>query len=95
MARAVLVAAPHGGSLMTTADQSGTEIATAETSPAARGLLIEIGKSVFPVYGDSSSGWSIDRRDITELTPYRYSTLDELVFALFNLSLHISGDAKH
>jgi hypothetical protein len=76
-------------------ETSGTERATAETIPAIRGLLIEIGKSVFPVYGDQTSGWSIDRRDITDSTPYRYATLDELVFALFNLSLHISGDARH
>lgn len=80
---------------MTIGDTTGTELATAETTPAPRGLLIEIGKSVFPVYGDSARGWSIDRSDITKSTPYRYATLDELVFALFNLSLHITGDAKH
>lgn len=80
---------------MTIGETSGTEGATADTTPATRGLLIEIGKSVFPVYGDQASGWSIDRRDITDSTPYRYATLDELVFALFNLSLHVSGDAQH
>jgi hypothetical protein len=70
-----------------------TEIAPATTSTIARGFLIEIGKSVFPVYGDTSSGWSIDRRDIVEGTPYRYATLDELIFVLVNFSVHVGGDA--
>jgi hypothetical protein len=66
-------------------------------TPAAprvtRGFLIEIGESVFPVYGDATIGWSIDRRDIVDATPYRYATLDELIFVLVNYSVHSGGDA--
>lgn len=70
-----------------------SESVTAETPVITRGFLIEIGKSVFPVYGDATIGWSIERRDIVESTPYRYATLDELIFALLNCSLHVGGDA--
>jgi hypothetical protein len=66
-------------------------------TPAAhsvtRGFLIEIGESVFPVYGDATIGWSIDRRDIVDATPYRYATLDELIFVLVNFSVHSVGNA--
>jgi hypothetical protein len=75
---------------MTTA---GSEPATADTPAVARGFLLEIGASVFPVYGDAAAGWSIVRRDIIDSTPYRYATLDELIFALVNFSLQDSGSA--
>lgn len=70
-----------------------TQIPPQPIPTVVRGFLIEIGKSVFPVYGDAKVGWSIDRDDILEETPYRYATLDEIVFVLVNFSLHIDGDA--
>jgi hypothetical protein len=70
-----------------------SDTATADTGAVARGFLIEIGSSVFPVYGDAARGWSIVRGDIIDATPYRYATLDELIFALVNFSLHESGSA--
>jgi hypothetical protein len=70
-----------------------SDTATADTHADARGFLIEIGASVFPVYGDATQGWSIDRHDIIDGTPYRYATLDELIFALVNFSLHVDGSA--
>ena len=72
-----------------------TEPSTATTQLPApiRGFLLEIGTMTFPVYGDATIGWSIIRRDIMDVTPYRYGTLDELVFALLNYSLVSAGDA--
>ena len=78
---------------MDTLTTATAEVTSQPTPSVVRGFLIEIGKSVFPVYGDSKIGWSIDRDDILEETPYRYATLDELVFVLVNFSLHIDGDA--
>ena len=54
---------------------------------ATRGFLLGIGDLTFPVYGDATLGWSIIRNDILHGTPYRYATLDELVFAMLNCSL--------
>lgn len=72
---------------------ASSDTATADIPAVARGFLIEIGTSVFPVYGDAANGWSVERRDIIESTPYRYATLDELIFALVNLSLQVGGSA--
>ena len=70
-----------------------TESSVADLPATIRGFLLEIGTLTFPVYGDAMNGWSIVRRDILDETPYRYGTLDELVFALFNFSLASGGDA--
>lgn len=67
--------------------------ATADLSPPIRGFLLEIGTLTFPIYGDATIGWSIIRGDIMDVTPYRYRTLDELVFVLLNYSLLSAGNA--
>lgn len=64
-----------------------------DPSGSIRGFLLEIGTLTFPVYGDATVGWSIIRGDILDVTPFRYGSFDELVFALLNYSLVAAGDA--
>jgi len=56
-------------------------------------VLIEIGETVFPIYGNESVGWSIDQSDISERTAFRYASLDELIFAILNFSVQTRGSA--
>ena len=57
--------------------------------------LLKIGVEVFPVYGDESSGWSVDAGDLYPQIPrwYRYRSIDELFFALVNLNISPEGQA--
>ena len=57
--------------------------------------LLKVGMEVFPVYGDDSSGWSMEPGDLGPETPkwLRYESLDELYFALVNLSVAPEGQA--
>ena len=57
--------------------------------------LLKVGLEVFPVYGDESSGWSVDPADLNpnERDTFRYHSLDELFFALVNLNLSPEGQA--
>ncbi len=57
--------------------------------------LMKVGLEVFPVYGDESSGWSVDPVDLAPNRPdaFRYGSLDELFFALVNLNLSPEGRA--
>jgi hypothetical protein len=56
---------------------------------------MKVGIEVFPVYGDESSGWSVDPVDLAPGQPavFRYNSLDELFFALVNLNLSPEGQA--
>ena len=80
----------------------------AAQTPAAVGLLrlsgeeaagrtfLRIGGEVFPVYGDDVRGWSPRAEDFRGLgvcTPYLYTSVDELFFALVNLCTGPRGDA--
>ncbi len=57
---------------------------------------LRVNKEVFPVYGDEVRGWSPradDFRGITTKSPYVYSSLEELFFALVNLCAAPRGEA--
>jgi hypothetical protein len=72
------------------------DVMTQSHMPAAvHAQLIKVGLEVFPVYGDESSGWSVDPVDLAPGRPhaYRYQSLDELFFALVNLNLSPEGQA--
>ena len=59
------------------------------------GTYLRIGGDVLPVYGDALRGWSPradDFRGLTACSPYVYASLDELFFALVNLSAVPRGD---
>ncbi len=62
---------------------------------AEMGLLVQIGAEVFPVYGNDQLGWSMDRGDLCfdAAEPFRYHSLEELLFALMNLSIAPDGSA--
>jgi hypothetical protein len=65
-------------------------------APGPAGTYLRIGGDVFPVYGDELRGWSPradDFRGVTARSPYVYTSLDELFFALVNLCAGPSGDA--
>ena len=57
--------------------------------------LVKIGVEVFPVFGDDQVGWSINPGDLFPPLPHvcRYNSLDELYFALVNLSNSDDGKA--
>jgi hypothetical protein len=51
---------------------------------------LRVGAQVFPVYGDEVRGWSPradDFRGVVASSPYVYESLDELFFALVNLTV--------
>ena len=74
-------------------DAMTTNTTTTELAAPLRGVLLEIGQLTFHVYGNARMGWSVVRRDIMYATPYRYGTLEELVFALLNYTLVEPGEA--
>lgn len=57
--------------------------------------LLKVGLEVFPVYGDDSSGFSMDADDLSPKVSrqYRYRSIDELFFALVNLNCAEEGSA--
>ena len=59
------------------------------------GVLVEIGGEIIVVYGNDQLGWSMDRGDLCfdGAKPFRYRSLEELWFALVNLSLSPEGRA--
>ncbi len=60
-----------------------------------RAQLLRVGSEVFAVYGDEGSGFAVDPGDFNPMVPpeCRYLSLDELYFALVNLSAHPEGRA--
>lgn len=62
---------------------------------AVNARLLQVGLEVFPVYGDETSGWSVDPGDLYPQMPvwFRYQSLDELFFALVNMHLADEGRA--
>jgi len=51
---------------------------------------LRVGAEVFPVYGDELRGWSPradDFEDMVSVSPYVYTSLEELFFALVNLTI--------
>lgn len=80
-------------------NQSHTKGGQAMTNSAARSAvpttLLKVGLEVFPVYGDESSGFSMDADDISPAVSgqFRYRSIDELFFALVNLNCSEEGNA--
>ena len=66
-----------------------------QSEVAVNAQLMKIGLEVFPVYGDESSGFSVDPGDLYPQMPawFRYGSLDELFFALVNLNVGPEGRA--
>jgi len=62
---------------------------------AVSAQLMKIGLEVFPVYGDETSGFSVDPADLYPQMPawFRYASLDELFFALVNFNIAPEGRA--
>ena len=57
---------------------------------------LRVGGAVFPVYGDEMRGFSPLPQDVNGLqtrSPFVYTSLDELFFALVNLCAAASGDS--
>ena len=66
-----------------------------QSEVAVKARLLKVGLEVFPVYGDETSGFSMDPGDLYPQMPvwFRYQSLDELFFALVNLNLSQEGQA--
>lgn len=61
---------------------------TPRIGTAARTYL-RIGAAVYPVYGDDLRGWSTrpdDVKSVVRSSPFAYESIDELFFALVNLT---------
>ena len=55
---------------------------------------LRIGAAVYPVYGDDIRGWSLRADDfgaVLATTPWVYGSIDEIFFALVNLSAQARG----
>jgi hypothetical protein len=77
-----------GGPPMTSPAGSASKSAVPTT-------LLKVGLEVFPVYGDDSSGFSMDADDLSPKVSrqFRYRSIDELFFALVNLNCAEEGTA--
>jgi len=64
-----------------------------QSNVAVSARLLKVGLEVFPVYGDEKSGFSVEPSDLHAQMPgwYRYSSIDELFFALVNLNMAPEG----
>jgi hypothetical protein len=72
-----------------------TKMTYNQTEVAVNARLLKVGLEVFPVYGDETSGFSVDPGDLYPQMPvwFRYQSLDVLFFALVNLNLSPEGQA--
>ena len=52
--------------------------------------LVRVGPELYPVWGDDEHGWCVESNLVAR---FRYRSLDELLFALVNLSLAEGGSA--
>jgi len=58
---------------------------------------LRIGAAVYPVYGDAVRGWSLRADDfggVLAATPWVYGSIDEIFFALVNLSTQAHGAGR-
>lgn len=72
-----------------------TASSTKQAGVVLRAQLVRVGTEVFPVYGDEMYGFAVDPGDFDPVVPAacRYLSLDELYFALVNLSASPEGRA--
>lgn len=64
---------------------------------AATRTYLRIGAAVYPVYGDELRGWSLRESDfgsVLAATPWVYGSIDEIFFALVNLSTTARGAGR-
>lgn|GEM_PF-1336294 len=56
---------------------------------ATQRTWLRVGAGVYPVYGDDLRGWSPEPHDFRgrRISPFVYTSLDELFFALVNLTV--------
>jgi hypothetical protein len=69
---------------------------TAATKASEARTYLRVGGDVFPVYGDDLRGWSPRAEDFwgfVACSPYVYTSLEELFFALVNLCVGPGGEA--
>jgi len=68
---------------------------TTKAGVVLRAQLVRIGTEVFAIYGDEEHGFAVDPEDFSSAVPnsFRYYSLDELYFALVNLSAAPEGRA--
>ncbi len=57
--------------------------------------FLKVGEEMFAVYGDPESGWSLQQNDLQAGAGkcHRYRSIEELYFALANLSISPCGSA--
>ncbi len=57
--------------------------------------LLQVGAEIVPVYGNDTSGWTLESDDLHHHTRVlqRYRSLDELFFVLVNLATGSEGSA--
>lgn len=75
--------------------KGGQPMTTSAGKSAVPTTLLKVGLEVFPVYGDDSSGFSMDADDLSPKVSrhFRYHSIDELFFALVNLNCAEEGTA--
>jgi hypothetical protein len=56
-------------------------------------FTVRIAGATLPVFGSTENGWDISFSDDQRPNRYRYGNLDELAFALINLSVADDGNA--
>jgi hypothetical protein len=58
---------------------------------------LRVGAAVYPVYGDALRGWSLRAEDFAPVlaaTPWVYGSIDEIFFAIVNLSAHANASRR-
>lgn len=75
--------------------ESGRDHMTPTTERIATHVfVVKVGGESLSVYGSIAAGWIVGPLDgDTTAAPFRYRTLDELMFALINLSSTADGNA--
>ena len=64
---------------------------------SASRTYLRIGAAVYPVYGDELRGWSLRAEDfgsVLAATPWVYGSIDEIFFAIVNLSTQARGAGR-
>jgi hypothetical protein len=64
-----------------------------DLTTSAGEFIVQVGKESLPILGSMRSGWMVGADSAPDLASYRYKSLDELLFALINLSVAAEGNA--
>lgn len=64
-----------------------------ESSPETR-FVVQVGTESFPIHGSAHDGWQLTTTAPGALPgPYRYTSIDEVIFVLINFSVATDGRA--